>query len=255
MYAKIFAASFAALAAAAPAPQVSQISDGQIQASTGRPVSQITDGQIQASTGRPVSQITDGQIQASTGKATATGGAVSQISDGQIQASAPAYGSGTMAGSIYATVSGNVPGYTGANAGFSQTPRPLTTIATVFGPDSQVPAIHTMAPTAGTGAAPPRVSSDLTGATSHGPYSGTPTVTGAVSTVVLASSIAPKPLNPTATYYNTNGLLQNNQPAPYIPAGGLGTNGSLPRYMVESDFDFESIGKLYNNCINLDKSN
>jgi hypothetical protein len=30
-------------------------------------------------------------------------------------------------------------------------------------------------------------------------------------------------------------------PAPFTPAGGLGTNGSLPRYMVESDFDFESI--------------
>lgn len=63
-----------------PAP-VSQIGDGQIQASTsGAPVTQISDGQIQASTGAPVSQISDGQIQASTGAA------VSQISDGQIQA-------------------------------------------------------------------------------------------------------------------------------------------------------------------------
>lgn len=71
-----------------PAP-VSQISDGQVQASTsGAPVSQIPDGQIQASTaaptGAPVSQIPDGQIQAST--AAATGAAVSQIPDGQIQA-------------------------------------------------------------------------------------------------------------------------------------------------------------------------
>lgn len=59
---------------------VSQISDGQIQASTGRPVTQISDGQIQATTGRPVTQISDGQIQATTGRP------VSQISDGQIQA-------------------------------------------------------------------------------------------------------------------------------------------------------------------------
>jgi hypothetical protein len=73
-----------------PAAPVSQIPDGQIQASTsGAPVSQIPDGQIQASTaaatGAPVSQIPDGQIQAST--AAATGAPVSQIPDGQIQAS------------------------------------------------------------------------------------------------------------------------------------------------------------------------
>ena len=42
-------------------------------------------------------------------------------------------------------------------------------------------------------------------------------------------------------------------PAPYTPAGGLGTNGSLPRYMVESDFDFESIALgLYQEWIELD---
>lgn len=68
-----------------PAP-VSQIGDGQVQASTsGAPVSQISDGQVQASTaaatGAPVSQIPDGQIQAST-----SGAAVSQIPDGQVQA-------------------------------------------------------------------------------------------------------------------------------------------------------------------------
>lgn len=65
---------------------VSQIGDGQVQASTsGAPVSQISDGQVQASTaaatGAPVSQIPDGQIQAST-----SGAAVSQIPDGQVQA-------------------------------------------------------------------------------------------------------------------------------------------------------------------------
>lgn len=61
-------------------PVVSQIADGQIQASTGKPVTQISDGQIQAPTGKPVTQISDGQIQAPTGKP------VTQISDGQLQA-------------------------------------------------------------------------------------------------------------------------------------------------------------------------
>ena len=73
-----------------PAAPVSQIPDGQIQASTsGAPVSQIPDGQIQASTaaatGAPVSKIPDGQIQASTAPASSAA-AVSQIPDGQIQA-------------------------------------------------------------------------------------------------------------------------------------------------------------------------
>ncbi|KAL3230587.1 Cell wall mannoprotein PIR3 [Nakaseomyces bracarensis] len=74
---------------------ISQIGDGQIQATTKTtstlapskaPVSQIGDGQIQATTktqAAAVSQIGDGQIQATT-KTTAA--AVSQIGDGQIQA-------------------------------------------------------------------------------------------------------------------------------------------------------------------------
>lgn len=66
------------------AAPISQIKDGQIQASTGvNVVSQISDGQIQATTGvAVVSQISDGQIQVPT----ATPAVVSQISDGQIQA-------------------------------------------------------------------------------------------------------------------------------------------------------------------------
>ena len=73
----------------APKAPISQIGDGQIQATTktqAAPVSQIGDGQIQATTktqAAPVSQIGDGQIQATT-KTKATG--VSQIGDGQIQA-------------------------------------------------------------------------------------------------------------------------------------------------------------------------
>ncbi|AGO12249.1 AaceriAEL111Cp [[Ashbya] aceris (nom. inval.)] len=70
-------------------PAVSQIGDGQIQATTKTTVpavSQIGDGQIQATTKTTVpavSQIGDGQIQATT-KTTVP--AVSQIGDGQIQA-------------------------------------------------------------------------------------------------------------------------------------------------------------------------
>ena len=81
---------------------MSQITDGQIQAttstkkdaSTAAVVSQIGDGQIQAttstkkdaSTAAVVSQIGDGQIQATTStKSKAT--AASQIGDGQVQAS------------------------------------------------------------------------------------------------------------------------------------------------------------------------
>jgi len=78
------------------AAAVSQIGDGQIQATTATKkttaaaVSQIGDGQIQAttatkkSTAAAASQIGDGQVQATTKKASAT--AASQITDGQVQA-------------------------------------------------------------------------------------------------------------------------------------------------------------------------
>jgi hypothetical protein len=103
--------------------------------------------------------------------------------------------------------------------GFSlQAPAPQAT--TTYGLDSQVPAAPTTAPS-GTqsGAAPPRVSSDVTGTTSHGPYSGTATTTGAVSNSPLAQSIIPQGPNPTATYYNKQGILLNPEAAPYTPSG------------------------------------
>ncbi|KAF2791540.1 hypothetical protein K505DRAFT_248748 [Melanomma pulvis-pyrius CBS 109.77] len=146
----------------------------------------------------------------------------------------------------------HVAGYTNADASFSVTPSSIYPLATSFGPDSQVPAIETSAPSA-----PPRVSSNLSRATSHGPFSGTPTTTGAVeANTTLAKSIAPLPPNPTATYYNSQGVLLNPAPAPYTPNGGLGTNGTEPRYMVNSDFDFESIALgLYQEWIELDLFN
>jgi len=77
---------------------ITQISDGQPQAPTPCPASQISDGQPQECTSSavPVSQISDGQPQATTAPAVSqisdgqpqatTGPAVSQISDGQPQA-------------------------------------------------------------------------------------------------------------------------------------------------------------------------
>ena len=109
-----------------------------------------------------------------------------------------------------------------------------------FGPDSQVSA----EPQTTSGPDYPVVVEEngYLSATFHGPYTGTPTTTGAANgPTTTAASIPALPPNPTATYYNTAGVPVNPMPAPYTPAGGLGTNGTEPRYMVNSDFDFESI--------------
>ena len=128
----------------------------------------------------------------------------------------------------------------------------ITEAPTSFGPNSQV----SYQPQSTAGPDYPVVVEEngYTSATYHGPYTGTPTTTGAVNgPTTLAASIPTLPLNPTATYYNAAGVPQKPFPAPYTPAGGLGTNGSLPRYMVESDFDFESIALgLYQEWIELD---
>ena len=112
-----------------------------------------------------------------------------------------------------------VPGYSNADASLAYSPSAITPLASSFGPDSQVPYTPTAPPKTGAAAAPPLRSSDFTGPTSHGPYSGAPTTTGAVSNIVLASSVGTLPPNPTATYYNPKGLMLNPQPAPYVPAG------------------------------------
>ncbi|ROW07739.1 hypothetical protein VMCG_03451 [Cytospora schulzeri] len=90
--------------------------------------------------------------------------------------------------------------------------------------------------------------------TSHGPYKGpSPTTTGAQSTIVLAASIPALPPNPGKYAYPADGNLHANEPAPYTPAGGQGTNGSLPVYRVQSDFDYQSIALgLYQEYIELD---
>ncbi|KAL6930405.1 beta-1,3-glucan linked protein [Hanseniaspora guilliermondii] len=116
-YASFYASSASSSATKAKrAAPISQIGDGQIQAttatsstttvakSTAQPISQIGDGQIQATTAtsststvvkptaQPISQIGDGQIQATTATAStttlkpSTAQPISQIGDGQIQA-------------------------------------------------------------------------------------------------------------------------------------------------------------------------
>lgn len=83
-----------------------------------------------------------------------------------------------------------------------------------------IPAIETTAPT-GTepGAAPALVNSATTGITTHGPYTGLPTTTGAEQGPATISATIPSEPNPWATYYNANGKLTAPQPIPYMPAG------------------------------------
>ena len=120
-------------------------------------------------------------------------------------------------------------------------PAPQVTEPASFGPDTQVS--YQAQSTAGPDyPLAEELGGGYTSATYHGPYTGTPTTTGAENgPTTLAASIPALPPNPTATYYNTGGKPINPMPAPYTPAGGLGTNGTQPRYMVESDFDYESI--------------
>ncbi|KKY17408.1 putative protein rds1 [Phaeomoniella chlamydospora] len=98
----------------------------------------------------------------------------------------------------------------------------------------------------------PVVSTQITEAT-HGPYTGTPTTTGAISTSILAASVPALPPGPDAYKYPSDGQLHGDEPTPYTPSGGLGTNGSAPVYRVQSDFDYESLAlALYQEYIELD---
>merc|ERR1712000_265019 len=78
------------------------------------------------------------------------------------------------------------------------------------------------------GPEPPVRSPEVEGPTTHGPFSGEPTTTGALSKPALAQSIAPGPPL-TVTYVNNNGELQATaMPVPYQPDGGILTNGTEP---------------------------
>ena len=89
---------------------------------------------------------------------------------------------------------------------------------------------------------------------SHGPYNGPePTTTGALSTSILAPSVPALPPPTDSFKYPADGKLHGDQPAPYTPSGGIGTNGSAPVYRVQSDFDYQSLSlALYQEWIELD---
>lgn len=91
--------------------------------------------------------------------------------------------------------------------------------------------------------------------TSHGPYDGpSPTTTGALSTSLVPSMPpAGVPINPDALVYPADGKLHGPQPMPFTPSGGVGFNGSVPVYKVQSDFDFQSLSlALFHEWIELD---
>lgn len=80
----------------------------------------------------------------------------------------------------------------------------------------------------------------------HTPFSGTPLTTGALTASSIGSGISSGGVAPGATTYPSDGNLHNAEPAPYVPAGGVGTNGSTPVYNAKSDFDYESlVSRLY----------
>ncbi|KAJ4152976.1 hypothetical protein LMH87_009491 [Akanthomyces muscarius] len=99
---------------------------------------------------------------------------------------------------------------------------------------------------------PPAVVTYNTNAT-HGPFTGSATTTGALSTSVLASAIPALPPPADAYSYPADGKLHKPEPAPFTPSGGVGTNGSAPVYRVQSDFDYQSLAlALYQEWIELD---
>jgi len=266
MYARTILSSalLSGLAAAAPAPQ--QGGNGwnalsifdQADSTYAHPTGYTTAGTaISGASSATSASSTEAASSTSAGAASATTAAATALASSSVTGFLGTTVSGT-ATILAANEAGDEPGYTGASAPFGHyTPSAVTVVPSSFGTDSAVPAIATTAPT-GTqsGAADTQRSSIVTGATTHGPFSGTATTTGAVSNSPISATIPTLPPNPTATYYNTNGLEQNREPIPYEPVGGLGTNGSLPRYMVNSDFDYESITLgLYQEWIELDLFN
>ena len=90
--------------------------------------------------------------------------------------------------------------------------------------------------------------------TSHGSFTGpAATVTGALSTSVQATSLAPAPPPAQLANYSSDGKLHAPEPLPFTPSGGIGTNGSLPLYKPASDFDYQSLAlALYHEWIELD---
>ncbi|GIJ99845.1 hypothetical protein Aspvir_003853 [Aspergillus viridinutans] len=87
----------------------------------------------------------------------------------------------------------------------------------------------------------------------HSSFTATPTTSGAESASSVGSGIPTLGPAPGATSYPSDGKLHEPQPAPYVPAGGVGTNGTTPIYNAKSDFDYESLAlALYQEYIELD---
>ena len=75
----------------------------------------------------------------------------------------------------------------------------------------------------------------------HTSFTGTPLTTGALTASSIGKGISSGSVSPAETTYPSDGKLHNAEPAPYVPAGGVGTNGSTPVYNAQSDFDYESL--------------
>ncbi|KAJ5101833.1 hypothetical protein NUU61_004055 [Penicillium alfredii] len=87
----------------------------------------------------------------------------------------------------------------------------------------------------------------------HTSFIGTPTTTGALTASSVGSGIPTGSVAPAATSYPSDGKLHSAQPAPFVPAGGVGTNGTIPVYNAKSDFDYESLAlALYQEWVELD---
>jgi len=149
---------------------VTQIADGQVQipTSVAAPVTQIGDGQIQAPTGnpQPITQISDGQPQAPTG----TASPITQIPDGQVQAPKP------TTTSVVTPVTSSIAVITQIGDGQPQAPKPTTTLS----PVTQIGDGQVQSP-AGTGSPAPPVNASSTVV----PFTG-----GAASNAVLNSGFA-----------------------------------------------------------------
>ncbi|KGO45261.1 hypothetical protein PEXP_060500 [Penicillium expansum] len=87
----------------------------------------------------------------------------------------------------------------------------------------------------------------------HTAFTGTPTTTGALTASSIGTGISRGGVAVAATTYPGDGNLHHSEPAPYVPAGGVRTNGSTPVYNTKSDFDYESLAlALYQEWIELD---
>ncbi|CAP95675.1 Pc21g07780 [Penicillium rubens Wisconsin 54-1255] len=75
----------------------------------------------------------------------------------------------------------------------------------------------------------------------HTPFTETPTTTGALTASSIGTGISHGGVAAGATTYPADGKLHHSEPAPHVPAGGLGTNGSTPVYNTKSDFDYQSL--------------